>query len=230
MKSVWLRNPFGDPKKTEFKVTESEISLGNFVVPASKVHSCKVGYAKKWLGPLTIAIGLGLTGWFLYEAMSFLIRLLTAINVASTPEVDEAATQASMVQLLLGALLFVLPFIGDLTIAERLPKFSFVYRLIPQRTFKVIVMVFVGALFGAWMQGLFSSPADFLKWSFVLLAIPGLIFSVLEWFSDAPDKDWKESKSGRWTYRILGVIIFLLTVQMVRGVDLSAWILGLSSG
>ena len=134
------------------------------------------------------------------------------------------------VQLLLGALLFVLPFIGDLTIAERLPKFSFVYRLIPQRTFKVIVMVFVGALFGAWMQGLFSSPADFLKWSFVLLAIPGLIFSVLEWISDEPDKDWKESKSGRWTYRILGVIIFLLTVQMVRGVDLSAWILGLSSG
>lgn len=90
----------GDPKKTQFKVTESEISLGNFVVPASEVHSCKVGYAKKWLGPLTIAIGLGLTGWFLYEAMSFLIRLLTAINVASTPEVDEAATQASMVQLL----------------------------------------------------------------------------------------------------------------------------------
>ena len=78
----------GDPKKTQFKVTESEISLGNFVVPASEVHSCKVGYAKKWLGPLTIAIGLGLTGWFLYEAMSFLIRLLTAFNVAGTPDVD----------------------------------------------------------------------------------------------------------------------------------------------
>lgn len=80
------------------------------------------------------------------------------------------------------------------------------------------------------MQGLFSSPADFLKWSFVLLAIPGLIFSVLEWFSDEPEGDWKGSQRGRWLYRILGVIIFLLTVQMVRGVDLSAWIFGLSSG
>ena len=32
--------------------------------------------------------------------MSFLIRLLTAFNVAGTPDVDEAATRASMVQLL----------------------------------------------------------------------------------------------------------------------------------
>ena len=134
------------------------------------------------------------------------------------------------VQLLLGALLFVTPFIGELTFAERLPKFSIFYRLVPQRTFKVVVMVFVGAFFGAWMQSLFASPKVFLKWSFVLLAIPGLIFSVMEWFSDEPKSDWKESKRGRWMYRILGVVIFLLTVQMVRGVDLSAWLFGVSSG
>jgi hypothetical protein len=134
------------------------------------------------------------------------------------------------VQLLLGALLFVTPFIGELTFAERLPKFAIFYRFVPQRTFKVVVMVFVGAFFGAWMQSLFASPKVFLKWSFVLLAIPGLIFSVMEWMTDEPEKNWKESKRGRWAYRILGVVIFILTVQMVRGVDLSAWLFGVSSG
>jgi hypothetical protein len=99
-KTVWLRNPLGDPKKTQFKVTESEISLGNFVVPASEVQSCKVGYAKKWLFLINMAIGLSLSGWFVYETSSFLIRLQTAVVVAGTPGVDEAATRAAMVHLL----------------------------------------------------------------------------------------------------------------------------------
>ena len=47
-----------------------------------------------------MVITFGILGWWLYEAMSFLIRLLTAFNVAGTPDVDEAATRASMVQLL----------------------------------------------------------------------------------------------------------------------------------
>jgi hypothetical protein len=104
------------------------------------------------------------------------------------------------------------------------------YRLVPQRTFKVVVMVFVGAFFGAWMQSLFASPKVFLKWSFVLLAIPGVIFSVMEWMTDEPEKNWKESSRGRWAYRILGVVVFILTVQMVRGVDLSDWLFGVPSG
>ena len=99
-KSVWLRNPFGDPKKTEFKVSATEISLGNFVVPANEVESCKVRYPNKFLGPLNMVITFGILGWWLYEVTSFLIRLLTAFNVAGTPGVDEAATRASMVELL----------------------------------------------------------------------------------------------------------------------------------
>jgi len=99
-KLVWLRNPFGDPKKTEFKVSATEISLGNFVVPANEVESCKVRYPNKFLGSLNMVITFGILGWWLYEVTSFLIRLLTAFNVAGTPGVDEAATRASMVELL----------------------------------------------------------------------------------------------------------------------------------
>jgi hypothetical protein len=127
-------------------------------------------------------------------------------------------------QLLLGAMIFLFPLIADLTFAERIPKFEIMHRFVLRGTFKVVMLVFIGAIFGSYMQGLFQSPKDFLKWSFVLLAIPGLIIAVLEWFAKEPKVDWKESNQGRWVYRVAGVLIFVLAVQMVRGVDLANWI------
>jgi hypothetical protein len=130
-------------------------------------------------------------------------------------------------QLLLGALIFLFPLIADLTFAERIPKFEIMHRFVLRGTFKVVMLVFIGAMFGSYMQGLFQSPKDFLKWSFVLLTIPGLIIAVLEWFAKEPKVDWKESNQGRWVYRVAGVVIFVLAVQMVRGVDLANWIFGI---
>ena len=130
-------------------------------------------------------------------------------------------------QLLLGALIFLFPLIADLTFAERIPKFEIMHRFVLRGTFKVVMLVFIGAMFGSYMQGLFQSPKDFLKWSFVLLTIPGLIIAVLEWFAKEPKVDWKESNQGRWIYRVASVIIFVLAVQMVRGVDLANWIFGI---
>ena len=130
-------------------------------------------------------------------------------------------------QLLLGALIFLFPLIADLTFAGRIPKFEIMHRFVLRGTFKVVMLVFIGAMFGNYMQGLFQSPKDFLKWSFVLLTIPGLIIAVLEWFAKEPKVDWKESNQGRWIYRVASVIIFVLAVQMVRGVDLANWIFGI---
>ncbi len=131
------------------------------------------------------------------------------------------------VQLLLGALIFLFPLIADLTFAGQIPKFEIMHRFVLRGTFKVVMLVFIGAMFGSYMQGLFESPKDFLKWSFVLLTIPGLIIAVLEWFAKEPKVDWKESNQGRWIYRVASVIIFVLAVQMVRGVDLANWIFGI---
>ena len=130
-------------------------------------------------------------------------------------------------QLLLGALIFLFPLIAELTFAGRIPKFEIMHRFVLRGTFKVVMLVFIGAMFGSYMQGLFQSPKDFLKWSFVLLTIPGLIIAVLGWFAKEPKVDWKESNQGRWIYRVASVIIFVLAVQMVRGVDLANWIFGI---
>jgi hypothetical protein len=65
-----------------------------------------------------------------------------------------------------------------------------------------------------------------LAWSFVVLAIPGLILSILGKMADSPEKDWKDSPFGNTAYRIIGILVFILIIQIVRGVDLYAAVFG----
>jgi hypothetical protein len=59
----------------------------------------------------------------------------------------------------------------------------------------------------------------------VVMALPGLALHYLDAITDSPGSDWRESKTGRLVYRIGGVVIFILIVQMVRGVDLVGWLI-----
>jgi len=127
-------------------------------------------------------------------------------------------------QLILGTALFVFPSIANMTFAHKLPKFRNIHWLIPMGAFKIVAMVFVGYLFANWVQSLFSNPQAFLKWNFVILTFPGIFFAILGWIAKAPDKSWWANKNGQIAYRILGVVVFLLVVQIVRGVDLTAWL------
>ena len=128
------------------------------------------------------------------------------------------------IQLILGTALFVFPSIANMTFAKKLPKFPNIHWLIPKGAFKIVAMVFVGFVFSNWVQGQFSNPQTFLKWSFVILTFPGIFFAILGWIAKAPEKSWRADKNGQIAYRILGVVIFLLVVQIVRGVDLTSWL------
>jgi hypothetical protein len=99
-RSVWLHNPTGSPKKVEFKVSDTEISLGEFVVLTEDVASCKVKYPNRLNGPLVQVIIYGLLAWMIAELASFAIRLQIAVTVALTPNSDEAAAQEQAVTLL----------------------------------------------------------------------------------------------------------------------------------
>jgi len=128
------------------------------------------------------------------------------------------------IQLILGTTLFVFPSIANMTFAKKLPKFPNIHWLIPKGAFKIVAMVFVGFLFSNWAQGQFSNPQTFLKWSFVILTFPGIFFAVLSWIAEAPEKSWRANRNGQIAYRVLGVLVFLLVVQIVRGVDLTSWL------
>jgi hypothetical protein len=130
------------------------------------------------------------------------------------------------IKLLLGTVLMAAPTIIGLTIGKKLPKFPILYRLMPTGAFKIVAMVFIGTFAASFIQALFSSPRTFLEWSFVVLAIPGLILSILGKMVKEPQRDWKQSPMGNAVYRVLGIVVFALLIQIVRGVDLYAAVFG----
>jgi hypothetical protein len=129
----------------------------------------------------------------------------------------------SLLNLVLGTILFAIPQITALSLEDNLPKKKL---YLPKGVFKTVVMIFVMAVAANLIEGAFSSPAAFLKWSFVVMALPGFILHYLDAITDTPDKDWKITENGRKIYRIGGVVIFALMVLVVKGVDIASWLVG----
>lgn len=124
-------------------------------------------------------------------------------------------------QLVLGTFIFALPtIVKNISNGRDLPKSKFIHRILPKGAMKVVIMVFVGALFAEYVKRLFSSPADFVSWSFVVLAIPGLVLSIAALFASSPESDWKAHKIGRFIYRFGGMLVALLIIAMYQGIDL----------
>ena len=129
----------------------------------------------------------------------------------------------SLLNLVLGTILFAIPQITSLSLEDNLPKKKL---YLPKGVFKTVVMVFVMALASNLIEGAFSSPEAFLKWSFVVMALPGFFLHYLDAITDAPETDWKTTENGRKIYRIGGVVIFVLMVLVVKGVDIASWLVG----
>jgi hypothetical protein len=129
----------------------------------------------------------------------------------------------STLNLVLGTLLFAIPQITSLSLEDNLPKKKL---YLPKGVFKTVVMIFVMALASNLIEGAFSSPEAFLKWSFVVMALPGFFLHYLDAITDAPESDWKTTEKGRKIYRIGGVVIFILMVLVVKGVDIASWLVG----
>ena len=128
------------------------------------------------------------------------------------------------IQLALGTFFFLLPSILGLTVGDKYPKLPVIGRILPKGALKIVAMVFIGSIFANWTEGLFEKPEDFIPWSFVLLAIPGLFLKFAGDLSQKPKNDWRRTDFGRTVYRVGGIGIYILIVQMVRGVDLASWI------
>jgi hypothetical protein len=127
----------------------------------------------------------------------------------------------STLNLVLGTLLFAIPQITSLSLEDNLPKKKL---YLPKGALKTVVMIFVMALASNLIEGAFSSPEAFLKWSFVVMALPGFFLHYLDAITDAPESDWKTTEKGRMIYRVGGVVVFILMVLVVQGVDLASWI------
>jgi len=131
------------------------------------------------------------------------------------------------IQLWLGTLLFLLPKVIALTVSGKLPKSRMIHKALPKGALKIVIMVFVGTLFGRWVQSLFQDPTEFLRWGFVLLGIPGLILQFANFFADrSAPINWKQKGSGRFFYRAGGVVIFFFIVEIALGKNLVDLVIG----
>lgn len=124
-------------------------------------------------------------------------------------------------QLILAGIIFIIPLVASFTFADSLPKFPAIDRVLPKGTLKLVVLTILGVVVASYMQERFADPTAFLRWCFVIVAIPGLLISILEWFTDTPEADWKVTRVGRWAYKVMGILVFLMAIQIVRGFDFS---------
>jgi hypothetical protein len=129
----------------------------------------------------------------------------------------------SLLNLVLGTILFSIPLITSLNLENSLPKKKL---YLPQGVLKTVVMIFVMALVSNAIEGAFSSPQTFLKWSFVVMALPGFFLHYLDAVTDTPDRSWRTTQNGRIIYRFGGVIVFILMALVVKGVNIAAWLVG----
>jgi hypothetical protein len=131
------------------------------------------------------------------------------------------------IQLWLGVLLFLLPKTLSMTLTHKLPKSKALYKLLPKGALKLVVMVLIGSLFARWMQTLIPNPQEYVKWGFVLLGIPSLIFQMASFFGDRSlSTSWKVAGIGRYVYRFGGVIVFFFIVQLALGKNLLELLIG----
>ena len=122
------------------------------------------------------------------------------------------------IPLLIGTVLFILPNLLKLSAGNALPKSRRLHFALPKGGVRIVAMTVLGTLFAKLAEKLFENPQDFLTWGFLLLSIPGFIVSILGLLSDEKNAgSLRHHRAGIWLYRIGGVGIFYLIVQIAAG-------------
>ncbi len=126
-------------------------------------------------------------------------------------------------QLFLGTAFFVLPNILKLSAGHILPKSRMLHFAVPKGAMRIVTMTILGTIFAKLSQHTFKNPHDFLTWGFVLLSVPGFVFALLGLISDDKNsKGLKHHSRGIWLYRIGGLVVLYLIIEIVLGKDITA--------
>jgi hypothetical protein len=119
-------------------------------------------------------------------------------------------------QLYVGVFMFVFPTLLSLLVKE-LPKNLSLFQILPVGIPKFVFMLIIGAIYGSWVSGL-SDGAQSARMGFVLLSIPGFIFSIATLFTEDPGPDavrWYMHDKLKWVYRIGAISLVLLGTYLV---------------
>jgi hypothetical protein len=115
-------------------------------------------------------------------------------------------------ELWVGVALFVLPQVLKMT-EDHFPNSTLLFRFIPTKVLKTVVLLVVGALWVGFVFGRIHDPRKLVGYSFILLSIPGLLYSIVELFG----RDGSELPRN-WAARIVGVSIVVAGVLLATGI------------
>jgi hypothetical protein len=125
------------------------------------------------------------------------------------------------IHLLIGTALFILPNLLKLSVGHILPRSRILHFALPKGGVRIVAMTLLGTLAAKLGQSIFEDPEQFLTWGFVLLSIPGLIIGILGLLSDGKQSgSLRDNPIGLWVYRIGGLAIFYLIIQIALGKDI----------
>lgn len=115
-------------------------------------------------------------------------------------------------QLYLGGALFLIPLVLKLA-RNRFPSSPTLYAMMPKGLVKTVLLVAIGVLVGTFLLGQFHNHREFIRDSFVVLALPEFVLSILEQFG----RDGPKRQLG-WGYQIAGTFVLLIGILLVFGV------------
>ncbi len=102
-----------------------------------------------------------------------------------------------------------------------LPNSPTLFQLIPVGIPLMIVMWGINKLYSQWISGLTSDLADQSRITFLLMAAPGLLISILKAFGRSPkdgDKRWYLRDTNKIMYRMTGPLLLLVAIGLTVGV------------
>jgi hypothetical protein len=127
----------------------------------------------------------------------------------------------------MGIFLLIIPMIAD-SFKESLPKSRAIARYMPDGALKTVIFIFIGAFFSNLLSALVASPHNQIQLSFWMLSIPGLIFGLMNLLGESDDREnWRTTRAGRPTYRLIGIAVYILLALNIFGVNLTGWIANL---
>ena len=127
----------------------------------------------------------------------------------------------------LATLLFLAPtFFG--IVGERLNKPLISNKYLPKRSFKLLTTAIIGGIFGTILQSEIADKQTYAQAAIVMLMIPSLIIGAIYAFAGKSETSMQKSASlpVRYTYRLLGLCVFIALIYLVKGADIAGSIWG----
>ena len=123
-------------------------------------------------------------------------------------------------ELWFGTALFVLPSVIE-RYTQYVPEAAFKGKFLPTGAVKTVIMIFIGTYFANVLANQIDDPYTYLRSAFIVLTIPSVIIGAMYAMANS-EKDyssWQRTVITRYSYRLLGIGVYVILALIVKGTD-----------